>query len=213
MQQSTKAYLPAAGEDWALPFYDPMTRLMGADATRRRLLDQAPLAPGDRVLDIGCGTGTLLILIKRLHPAVDVVGLDPDPKALARAKKKAQRAGVSIHLDRGFSDGLPYPDAAFNRVFSSLMFHHVEGDDRPNTLREVRRVLKPGGSFHLVDFSRPAAKHGLKHLLCASAHFKDNSDARILALFQQAGFASPQKTGEAAMLFGLLRLAFFAASC
>jgi ubiquinone/menaquinone biosynthesis C-methylase UbiE len=85
-----------------------------------------------------------------------VVGLDPDPKALAIAKRKAQRAGLAIQLDQGFSDGLPYPDASFDRVFSSLMFHHLKAEEKAATLREVRRVLRPGGSLHLLDFGPPS---------------------------------------------------------
>ena len=97
---SGKTYLPAAGHDWLLPLYDPFVKLVGGEATRKALLDQATIEPSFRVLDIGCGTGTLVILIKKLHPAVDVVGLDPDPKALARAKRKAERAGISIRLPK-----------------------------------------------------------------------------------------------------------------
>jgi ubiquinone/menaquinone biosynthesis C-methylase UbiE len=213
MHDGDRHYLPAAGHDWALPLYDPMQRMMSTDAVRRKLLDQAALDSTARVLDIGCGTGTFATIIKRLHPNVEVVGLDPDTKALGRATKKAARARVSVHFDQGFSDRLPYANASFDRVFSTLMFHHIEGDDRPNTFREVRRVLKPRGSFHLLDFSRPDGRgHGLKHLLCASNHFKDNSDAGILALFEQAGFPRAQKTGEATMFLGLLRLSYFAAS-
>ncbi len=213
MSDTKREYLPAAGVDGALWLYDPMVKLMGGAAVRRELLDQAAVAPTARVLDIGCGTGTLATLIKRLHPAVKVVGLDPDPKALARARKKAARARVSIEFEEGFSDHLPYADASFDRVFSSLMFHHIEGDQRSRTLTEVRRVLKPGGSFHLVDFSKPEGHgHGLKYLLCASEHFKDNSDAVILALFHGAGFADAKKTGEGTMFLGLLRLAYFAAA-
>ena len=96
-------------------------KLLGADAVRRTLLKQANLCPGDRVLDIGCGTGTLGALIKCVHSEVSVVGLDLDPKALARAKKKTARAGASIPFYQGFSDELPYPDASFDRVFSSLI--------------------------------------------------------------------------------------------
>jgi ubiquinone/menaquinone biosynthesis C-methylase UbiE len=210
MDETQRTYLPAAGKDWALPFYDPMQKLLGTNRVHQKLLDQAAIGPSARVLDIGCGTGTLAAMIKRSQPDVEVIGLDPDPKALARAKKKTAGSGVSVRFDQGFSDHLPYADATFDRVFSSLMFHHIKGDDRPNTLREVRRVLKPGGSFHLVDFSN-AEGHG-RHLLCGSAHFKDNSDGRILSLFEQAGFAHAKNTGEATMFLGLLRLAYFAAS-
>ena len=72
------------------------------------------------MLDIGCGKGALAVLIKRLHPGVDVVGLDPDQKALARTKRKA----VLIRSDPGFSHQLPYPEASFDRVLSTFMFHH-----------------------------------------------------------------------------------------
>src|SRR5260370_2391849 len=101
---SKRTYLPAAGRDSLLPLYDLMTRLMGADQARIGLLNRAQIRPGHRVLDIGCGTGTLLIQLKRLYPETDAVGLDPDPKALARARRKRARAAVSFHLDQGFGD-------------------------------------------------------------------------------------------------------------
>ena len=66
--ESGKTYLPAAGHDWLLPSYDPFVKLLGGDTARRVLLDQATVRPGHRVLDIGRGTGTLAILIKRRHP-------------------------------------------------------------------------------------------------------------------------------------------------
>ncbi|HXW55468.1 MAG TPA: methyltransferase domain-containing protein [Candidatus Cybelea sp.] len=206
-------YLPAAGRDWALPLYDPLQRLLGGDAARRPLLDQAVLAPGQRVLDIGCGTGTLAALLKSLYPEVHVVGLDPDPKALARAGRKAARAGFSIRFDRGFSGELPYADASFDRVFSSYMFHHLNAGDRQKTLREVRRVLGPAGSFHMVDFVRPeaGAKGWSGRLLGPHAHFRDNSDSQILALLGEAAFACAQKVAERALLGGLLRLSYYRA--
>jgi ubiquinone/menaquinone biosynthesis C-methylase UbiE len=157
MGEPRRVYVPAAGHHWFLPLYDPLVKLLGGDQAMRALLDQAAIRPGHRVLDIGCGTGSLVTLIKRLHPDVDVVGLDPDPKALARGKRKAERAAVSIQLDQGFSDELPYPEASFDRVFSSFMFHHLQPDEKEKTLREVRRVLKPGGSLHLLDFGGPEA--------------------------------------------------------
>jgi ubiquinone/menaquinone biosynthesis C-methylase UbiE len=127
------------------PLYDPLVKLLGIDSVRGLLLKQAAVLARDRVLDIGCGTGTMAILIKRLHPDTDVIGLDPDPRALARARHKAERARLSILFDQGFSDRLPYPDASFDRVFSSFMFQHLRADDRATTLSEVWRVLKPGG--------------------------------------------------------------------
>src|SRR5688572_3323558 len=135
MVDSRKTFVPAAGRDWLLPLYDPLTRLLGAERARRGLVEQAALRPGQRVLDVGCGTGSLTLLIKRLYPQVDVVGLDPDAKALDRARRKAARAGLPIAFDQGFADRLPYEDQAFDRVFSSLMFHHLELPDKLQMLR------------------------------------------------------------------------------
>jgi ubiquinone/menaquinone biosynthesis C-methylase UbiE len=114
---SGKTYFPGAGHDWQLPLYDPFVKLVDGEAARRTLLDQATIKPGFRVLDIGCGTGTLAILMENLHPGVDVVGLDPNSKALARAKGKAERVGILIRLDKGFADELPYENASCSPTF------------------------------------------------------------------------------------------------
>ena len=210
---SRKTYLPAAGHDWLLPLYDSFVKLLGGEAARKTLLDQATMQPSFRLLDIGCGTGTLAILIKRLHPGVDVVGLDPDPKALARAKRKAERVGISIRLDQGFADELPYENASFDRVFSTLMFHHVPVDKKEKALSEVRRVLTPGGHFHMLDFAgSEATSYGpLARLFHSSNHLKDNSEQRILGLMNRVGFVSCEKVMEGAMLFGSLRTKYYRA--
>jgi ubiquinone/menaquinone biosynthesis C-methylase UbiE len=199
-----RTFLPAAGRDSVLPFYDLMTRLMGADQARRGLLDQAQIRHGQQILDIGCGTGSLSIQLKRLYPGTDVVGLDPDPKALERARRKAARAAVSIQFDQGFGDGLPYPEASFDRALSSLMFHHVPADQKGNTLREIRRVLKPSGEFHMLDFEGPEnATHGLlSRFLHSNERMKDNSERRVLQFMTEAGFAEPMKVSHRQTFFG-----------
>ncbi len=206
-----RSYLPAAGRHWALPFYDPMVKLMGGDRARRVLLDQADLQHARRVLDIGCGTGTFATTIKRLYPAVGVVGLDPDLDALARGRRKAQQAGVAVQFDQGFSDSLPYGDASFDRAFSSFMFHHLPKDQRETTLRQVRRVLAPGGSFHLLDFDRSHASGGVLSRLHSSHHLEDNTENRLIALMRQAGFARAEKLGERKLLLGLFHIGYYRA--
>lgn len=207
-----RTYLPAAGHDWFLPLYDPFVRLLGGDRARSALLDQAALRASHQVLDLGCGTGTFVVMIKRLHPEVEVIGLDPDPKALARAARKAEREGLPpIRFDQGFSDRLPYPDASFDRVFSSFMFHHLPTEEKEPTLREVRRVLKPGASFHLLDFGGPeAGAHGfLMRLLHSQERLRDNAEDHVLGLMTRAGFVEVKNVGRRAMLFG--RIAYYAA--
>jgi ubiquinone/menaquinone biosynthesis C-methylase UbiE len=207
-----KGFVPAAGHDWLLPLYDPLHKLLGGDAARQQLVDQAALGSGERVLDIGCGTGSLVVQLKQLHPRIDVVGLDPDPRALARARRKAERAGVSVRLDQGFSDELAYPEASFDRVFSSFMFHHLNAVQKLATLLEARRVLAPGGSLHLLDFGGPEARRDgmLGRWLHAHDHLKDNFGDRIPLLMRDAGFAGPQEVAHRRAYFG--RLAYYRAS-
>jgi ubiquinone/menaquinone biosynthesis C-methylase UbiE len=145
-----KPYLLAMGHDRLLPLYDPLQRLLGMESVHRQLVDQARIQPDQRILEIGCGTGNLAILIKRLHPGAEVIGIDPDSKALARAQRKAGREALTVQLDRGFAEELPYPDASFDRVLSALMFHHLETEEKEKALDEARRVLKPGGSLHCL---------------------------------------------------------------
>jgi ubiquinone/menaquinone biosynthesis C-methylase UbiE len=199
MADAHRRYVPAAGRDWALPLYDPINKLLGGDATRRLLIEQARLQPGHRVLEIGCGTGALLMQIARMHPGVDLTGLDPDPKALERARRKAAARSLPIQLDRGFSDALPYPDASFDRVFSCVMFHHlVRKDEKRNTLREVRRVLKPGGRLQLVDFV--GGPHG----------GGEAAEQRLLSLMEETGLADATLVRRRKIIF-LLTAVYFAA--
>jgi len=208
MSQTHKAYLPAAGRDWALPLYDPFVKLLGGDDARRTLLDHTGIRPQQRILDIGCGTGTLAVQLKQLYPDADLSALDPDPKALVRAERKAQRAGVTVKFDRGYSDELPYPDASFDRVLSSFMYHHLRPEDKEKTLREAYRVLRPGGSFHMADFAGPESGHGfLAHFFHASHRLRDNAGSRILNLMSQAGFEDPAKIAQRSLVFG--RVAYY----
>jgi ubiquinone/menaquinone biosynthesis C-methylase UbiE len=208
--EARRGYVPAMGpgRDWLLPIYDPLTTVLGMGRVRRTLLEQAAVSPYTHVLDVGCGTGSLAVLIKQRHPAVDVVALDPDARALAKGQRKARRAGTLIHFDRGFADALTYPDASFDRVFSSVMFHHLERDEKSRALREIRRVLKPGGRFHLVDFVASAA-NGTPSRLHSHHRLAENAERHVLALLTQAGFADATILGRGALLAGHLRIAYF----
>lgn len=208
-----KKYIPAASRDWLLPFYDPFVKLLGAEAARETLLGQAAIQPGFRILDVGCGTGTFAILIKRVHPAADVTGLDPDPKALVRANRKAERALISIRLDQGFADELPYKNRTFDRVFSTFMFHHIPLEKKEKVLHEIRRVLIPGGHLHMLDFagSEAATSGPLTRYFHSGDHVKDNSEECILTLMNRVGLAYCQKVTEGTMLFRSLRIKYYRA--
>jgi ubiquinone/menaquinone biosynthesis C-methylase UbiE len=200
------------GHDRLLPLYDPLQRLLGMESVHRQLVDQARIQPDQRILEIGCGTGNLAILIKRLHPGAEVVGIDPDPKALARAQRKAGRETLSVHLDRGFAEELPYSDASFDRVVSALMFHHLEPKEKEKTLEEARRVLKPGGSLHLVDFGGAKVRSDgfMARLHNRSERLRNNFGHRIPMLMREAGFADPTEVAHRITIVG--RLTYYRAS-
>lgn len=211
MAESRRSFVPAAGHDWLLPLYDPLQRMLGGDEARRELVAQAALPARARLLDIGCGTGSLVVLLGSEHPACEVVGLDPDPKALARGRRKAERAGVSVRFDEGFSDELPYEDGAFDRVFSSFMLHHLGSNERRVTLAEARRVLAPGGSLHVVDFGGGAARDDgfLARLIHSDDHLHESHGGRLEQSLLEAGFAEAEELAQRRTLFG--RIAFHAA--
>lgn len=156
-------------------------------AFRDRLLDLARLVPGECVLDVGCGTGTLAIAAKqRVGPSGHVYGIDASPEMLARAEKKARRAGVEVLFGNGLAESLPYPDGHFDAVLSTVMLHHLPGKTRLKCAAEFRRVLKPGGRVLAVDFEgfSDRKRSFLSHFHRPHGHVSRND---IIALLSKAG--------------------------
>lgn len=187
-----RPFVPAMGKAWLLPLYDPLTWLLRLGRTREALLAEADLRPGHRVLDIGCGTGTLAIHAKRSVPGAEIAGIDPDEMALGRARTKARRGGLDVRFETGRAGALPYPDASVDRVLSSYMFHHLEADEQRAMLNEARRVLKPGGRLHLQDFvAAGKAPRVLERL--ADAGFREarvESQGTIVGILHVASFVA-----------------------
>jgi ubiquinone/menaquinone biosynthesis C-methylase UbiE len=211
MRTDKERYIPALGHDRLTFLYDPVVRLTTREtAFKKALVEQARLQAGQRVLDLACGTGTLAVAIKRLHPQVEVVGIDGDPAILERARAKAARAGVGVAFDEGLSFELPYADRSFDRVLSSLFFHHLTRANKLRTLDEVRRVLKPGGELHVADWGLPhnrLMKLASQGVIRLDGEETRDSFAGLLPQFiSEAGFADVGETGRFNSLFGTLRL-------
>lgn len=209
---SQDGYLPALRFPALTRVYDPLIRLTTRESLfKRRLVEQAGSGPGQRVLDLGCGTGTLALLVKERQPAAEVLGLDADPEMLDQARSKAERAGVELRLDEGFSTELPYPDSSFDRVLSTLFFHHLDPDSKRRTAGEIARVLDKGGELHVADWGRPsdplmaAAFLGVR-LFDGFENTRENVRGALPAIFEQAGLKDAEQTGRLRTPFGTLAL-------
>lgn len=138
---------------------------------REEMVDRARLAPGEAVLDVGCGTGTLAIAAARkVGPSGEVHGIDPSPEMVGRARRKARRAGAAITFEVGVAQALPYPDARFDAVLSTFVLHQLPHEALRDAIREVRRVLRPGGRVLLVDIGGVQGDRRTVHVRRAAQH-------------------------------------------
>lgn len=207
-----KRIVPALRYNLFTKLYDPLVAFTARERTfKESLIQQASIQEGHRVLDIGCGTGTLAFWIKQRVQGVHVVGLDADPKIIDIARQKGQRNGVDVAFDEGYSTNLPYEDSSFDRVVSSLFFHHLLPEDKVTTVREVYRVLKPGGCFHVADWGKP--RNAVMGILSYQIRWldgldytRDNMEGRLPAFFAGGTFVDVEVLQEIGTVFGTMAL-------
>lgn len=203
-------YVPALKYSWLTRFYDPVVALTTREKKFRvRLIEQAGIRPGERILDLGCGTGTFLVMLKSRYPAVELTGLDGDPTILSQAGKKISAAGMNIRLDESMSYSTPYPDGEFDTVFSSLFFHHLNSVEKIRTIREAYRVLKPGGAFHVCDWGRPS--NPLSRMMFLGVRFldgfevtRDNVKGWLPSFIKGVGFEQHGESNHIETMLGTL---------
>lgn len=203
-------YIPALRFRALTSAYDPLVRLTTRERRfKRRLLERAELRPGERVLDLGCGTGTLALAAKRAQPGASVTGLDADPEILARARAKAAGENAEITFVQGLATELPFPDSSFDAVLSSLFFHHLAPEAKRTTARELARVLVPGGRLHVADWG-PAQDPLMAflflgvRLLDGFEPTRDNAAGNLPSIFSSAGFAESGHRERLRTAFGSL---------
>jgi ubiquinone/menaquinone biosynthesis C-methylase UbiE len=205
-------YIAPLKYDRLTGLYDPVLRWTMREQTfKRALIRQANIAPGQRVLDLGCGTATLTLLIEQMHPQAGVTGLDGDDKALAIARNKISKAGRDIALEKGLAHRMEFDDESFNRVLSSLVFHHLTPEHKRMAAAEIYRILAPGGELHVADWGKAqnALMRGaffLVQMLDGFATTTENVQGKLPEIFREAGFEQVRETKHFATAFGTLSL-------
>lgn len=200
-------FAPAIRGKYGLRLYDPLIRLTLREyAFKRRLLQHAGLSPTARVLDVGCGTGTLLSLARKTYPEATLVGIDIDDRILRLASEK-----TSAHLGRATLTDLPFSAARFDCVFATLVFHHLLHDEKVEAFSEILRVLRPGGWLQAADFGKP--RNGLMRVMGKLVQMEDGEERTkecfaglVPGLLECCGFQTAREWDHRITLFGTLVL-------
>ncbi len=204
-------FTPALRFDVLTPLYDFVVRHTTRERVFKRwLIDAASIESGESVLDVGCGTGTLLQEIARREPSARVTGIDADPAILEIASRKLANVGAACELVRGNATEMPFADDTFDHVVSTLFFHHLRPADKRITIEEIMRVLRPGGSANIADWGQPTG------LLQRLAFYQiqvldgfentcDHVSGMLATHFRESGFGQVTETAYLRTVFGTLR--------
>src|SRR4051794_34783048 len=191
---SAGAFKPALAFGVLTPLFDMATALLGfGGRCAEQVAGLADVRPGDSVLDLGCGTGRVLAALANRQQSARFVGVDPDPRVLAIARRRLEEVGATVELRRGYAHELAFSAGTFDLVLSTLVFHPLPDDTKRATIAEVARVLRPGGRFLLIDFSRPETVVPRTLLRLGSvfdgrANLRANLAGRLPLMLHEAGF-------------------------
>ncbi len=212
MKEDPAGYIPALRFHSLTRYFDGLldTKLK-EEKFKSLLVIQATERTGDRVLDVGCGTGTLAVLLKQSVPEAHVVGVDADSAALEIARRKATEAEVEIEFHQALAWEAPFEPKSFERVVSSLVLHHLRDRDKLRTLQRVLAWLRPGGELHIADWGK--AQNALMRVAFLSVQLLDgfqttteNVRRGLVPVLRDAGFDSVAETHREMTLFGTLSL-------
>lgn len=216
----TVRFTPALGLSALSPVYDfAIATLTREKVWRDALLAQIDPRPEDAILDVGCGTGTLAVAIRKASGGCRVVGLDPDKDILRRARSKAARAGVEIPFERGFAHDADRFGGIFTKAVSSLVFHQTPVAEKLAGLAAMWRALEPGGTLHVADYGlqrSPLMRSLFRTVqrLDGYENTQPNADGLLPELMKEAGFIDvdekrvvPTATGSISLYFARRALA------
>jgi len=205
-------YVPATRWRVFTRLYDPILALtMREKRFREEMLRriEADLPQGGTLVDVGCGTGTFALALKRRRPDARVVGVDGDEEILALARAKP--AAGPIEWRKGLAQDLPVPPRIADVVTTSLVLHHLLPDDKRKALAEMKRILKPGGWLHVADWGAPSDPLMSGAFFVAQAidgfdRTADHRAGRLPAFIEEAGFAAVDRYGRLRTAFGVVDL-------
>jgi len=171
---------------------------------KSRLITQLNPKDNENILDFGCGTGTLMLMIKKARPGCVVYGIDIDPQVLEIAETKAQRDRVDIHLAKYNGITLPFADENFDKVVTSLVLHHLSREEKFGIFGEIYRVLKIGGELHILDFGiqRSLYTRLLTSVTKLLEPIEDNILGKIPEYLISSGFRDVEEEHSENTLFG-----------
>ncbi|ALJ15569.1 ubiquinone/menaquinone biosynthesis C-methylase UbiE [Sphingopyxis italica] len=155
MTGTDRDFIPALGKSGSLDRYDAAIALMTREKRwRSDLLKLVAPQPGERIVDIGCGTGTFAIALKGAAPESEILAVDPDPAILEIARAKADVAGANIQWFEAMGDELDAIDALqqCDKIVSSLVLHQCPMDVKEAIAAQMFSLLKPGGTLFIADY-------------------------------------------------------------
>lgn len=198
-------FIPALRFRILTPLYDIFLRVgMRETQLKSRLIKQLNPKDNEKILDFGCGTGTLMIMIKKISPGSIVHGIDIDSEVLEVAKKKALREGVEVHLTGYDGFTLPFADETFDKLVTSLVLHHLSTEEKFRIFREMYRVLKKNGELHSMDFGIPGSRYTrlVSSVLKSLEPIGDNIMGKIPEFLSISGFERVEELYSENTLFG-----------
>jgi ubiquinone/menaquinone biosynthesis C-methylase UbiE len=208
--QTKSKYVPALRFRALTRFYEPLVRLTLKDAKLKAMIVEALGVEGAmRVVDIGCGPGTLAIGIARAYPSASVSALDGDPEILSLAREKARAAGVMISFAEGLATAPPFERGTFDRVVTSLVLHHLSPGDKRTALRAMFDLLQPGGRLLVADWGEARslvmrAAFLSVQLLDGFGNTRDHVAGKLPLYLREAGFASVEEIHRESTLYGIV---------
>lgn len=187
-------FIPALAFNILTPIYDLINDFLGFGRPfMRRVVEMSAIGDGEKVLDVGCGTGSLLSELPGRKVRLEVVGLDADLKTLHIAQRKLGRKRAFGMLVKGAAQSLPFHSGSLNLVTSTLIFHHLPTETKQHAIREIHRVLKEGGRFVLADFGKPASATievliRLGSIFDGTENMRANLEGKLPVFLAEAGF-------------------------